>query len=85
MTDERRRHFYYWCPNCRSLMHLETAELKFDDQRNVDAEPWGHEPHCPMCDAQMEDWDSIAVRDEEFINKGSFEDADRWREKLRKA
>lgn len=64
-------------------MHLETAELQADDERNVDVGPWGNQPSCPMCEARMEDWDDIAAHDKEFRNKGMFEDADRWREKLK--
>lgn len=79
--EEGRRHFYYWCPNCRSTMHLETAELVEDDSRNVDIGPWDREPKCPMCEAQMEDWDMIAAYDEEFRNKGTWEDTERWRAK----
>lgn len=80
---EPHRHFYYWCPNCRSMMHLETAERTYDDERNVDVGPWGREPSCPMCGAQMWDWDEIAIRDPEFQNKGSWEDTERWRAKIK--
>lgn len=75
---ELHRHFYFWCPTCRSKLHLETAERAEDDGRGVDVGPWGHEPYCPMCGTRTQDWDEIAVRDDRFINHGEWVDFEKW-------
>lgn len=78
-----RRHFYYWCPNCETTLHVETAVTVSDEPRGVDVVP-NSEHACPMCETSMVDWDEIAAFDESFRNKGSWEDVARWRSKFRK-
>lgn len=78
--EGEHRHFYFWCPNCMTRVHVETAERKEDDARDVYASPT--DPECPMCGhAYMEDWDTIAAHDESFRNHGTWADFERWRAK----
>ena len=78
IAADAHRHFYFWCPNCLSTLHLETAEHASDDSRGVEPEPWVNEPYCPMCGTETQDWDDIAAHDERFRNHGTWEDFAKW-------
>lgn len=82
--NEPHRYFIYWCTNCKTVLRLETAELVEDDSRSVRIGPYGNEPACPMCGHRTMDWDEVAVIDESFRNRGTWEDFLRWQE-LRRA
>lgn len=74
------RHFYFWCPNCETRVEVKTAERGIDDSRDVDAIPETEIP-CPMCLHMMWTWDEVALRDESFMNHGTWSDFKRWRAK----
>lgn len=78
------RYFYFWCPNCETRVVVETAERGIDDSRDVDALPETDIP-CPMCSHMMWTWDEVALRDESFMNRGTWADFRRWRSKLQES
>ena len=72
------RFFFFWCPNCATRVEVETAEERIDDSRDVDIMPDTEIP-CPMCAHLMWTWDEVALRDESFMNRGTWVAFERWR------
>lgn len=55
------RRFTWWCPNCKTILRLETEEYQDDEAREVDAEPQARVVHCLLCPHQMEDVENLTM------------------------
>lgn len=77
-----RRHLYYWCSNCTTRIHLETAEYRDDETRNVYSDP--DAPKCPICGQETRSWDEIVAYGEAPMNNFTWETFVAWRTKTLK-
>lgn len=80
MSD--RRCFEWWCPNCNTLLRLETSENANDDARDVDCCGCYTDMTCPMCEKEMWSADEAIARNPELKTLG-WEPFKNWR--LKKA
>lgn len=81
------RLFRWACPNCRTLLAVETEEGVDNEKLGVDSTGcFGYGPRCPMCETKMVDEDEVASW---FIRKRTLkagdaftlsgDDFDEWR------
>ena len=66
-----RRHFYFWCTSCRTVLHVETAE-----GNDVCSIP--DEPPCVVCGGPTRDYDNLAAFGDTPLNDGSWEAFEAW-------